>query len=239
MKHSNDFLPIKDATSSSVAWNLRSCPQCKNLMDFRAFKCRACFLDERRAKHEKFCSGCDKVLPITHFWRRKNGRIISRCKPCVQARVKASPTRLARSAKYKARPDQKAKRIARISVRMKTDIQFRVATRLRNSLRGALHRWHLKKSRKTWDLLGCSIPEFMNYIEAMWLPRMSWSNWGKTKTCWQIDHKRPVSSFDLSDPAQQAECFHYRNFQPLWAPDNWKKADRWDQPKKPIIFLPH
>jgi hypothetical protein len=49
---------------------------------------------------------------------------------------------------------------------------------------------------------------------------MSWDNWSLKG--WHIDHIRPISSFDLSDPAQQKECFHYSNLQPLWAIDNLK-----------------
>ena len=44
------------------------------------------------------------------------------------------------------------------------------------------------------------------------------------KDRWQLDHIRPVSSFDLTDPAQQRACFHFSNFQPLWMPDNIRKG---------------
>ncbi len=45
---------------------------------------------------------------------------------------------------------------------------------------------------------------------------------------WHIDHIRPCSSFDLSDPKQQEECFHYTNLQPLWKHDNRLKSDKTD-----------
>lgn len=34
--------------------------------------------------------------------------------------------------------------------------------------------------------------------------------------------------FDLTDEAQQRECFNYTNLQPLWAFDNLSKNDSWD-----------
>jgi len=41
-----------------------------------------------------------------------------------------------------------------------------------------------------------------------------------------VDHIKACSKFDLTDPAQQGECFHYTNLQPLWALDNIKKGNR-------------
>ena len=61
---------------------------------------------------------------------------------------------------------------------------------------------------------------------------MSWDNWSIKG--WHIDHIRPCSSFDLSDPTQQKECFHYTNLQPLWASENLKKNNKWVS--DPIVF---
>lgn len=54
---------------------------------------------------------------------------------------------------------------------------------------------------------------------------MSWENYGE----WHIDHIKPCSSFDLSDPKQQKECFNYTNLQPLWAIDNLKKSYKYEK----------
>lgn len=47
-----------------------------------------------------------------------------------------------------------------------------------------------------------------------------------------IDHIKPCTSFDLADPEQQKACFHYTNLQPLWAVDNLKKGEKWEEKKK-------
>lgn len=52
---------------------------------------------------------------------------------------------------------------------------------------------------------------------------MTWENYGPV---WHVDHIRPCASFDLQDPAQQRECFNFKNLQPLFAKENLKKGDR-------------
>ena len=42
---------------------------------------------------------------------------------------------------------------------------------------------------------------------------------------WQIDHVRPVSSFDLSVDAQWDVCWNFRNLMPLLKDENQSKLD--------------
>lgn len=81
-----------------------------------------------------------------------------------------------------------------------------------------------KKAARSVELLGCSINELMKHIETKWQFGMSWDNYGK----WHLDHIRPCASFDLLDPQQQRDCFHYTNLQPLWALDNQRKGALWN-----------
>lgn len=80
------------------------------------------------------------------------------------------------------------------------------------------------KSGRTLELLGCSILECRQHLEKQFKPGMTWENRGQHG--WHIDHKRPCASFDLTDPKQQKQCFHYTNLQPLWAKDNLSKGDK-------------
>ena len=80
----------------------------------------------------------------------------------------------------------------------------------------------INKSDKTMNLIGCSAIELKNYLESLFADGMSWDNYGYEG--WHCDHIRPCASFDLNDPKQQKECFHYTNLQPLWAKDNLSKG---------------
>lgn len=95
-------------------------------------------------------------------------------------------------------------------------------TRLRNRLVYALRQGGKKapKVASALALVGCEITELMRYIESLFQPGMAWNNRGR----WHIDHIRPVCSFDMFDPEQQRQCFHFTNLQPLWKNENFAKA---------------
>jgi hypothetical protein len=104
------------------------------------------------------------------------------------------------------------------------DILFKLRSILRARLNNAL-----KANQKTGSAvkdLGCSTAELKIYLESKFLPGMTWDNWSRDG--WHIDHIKPLSSFDLTDPEQLKIACHYTNLQPLWAKDNLSKGDKSD-----------
>jgi hypothetical protein len=96
---------------------------------------------------------------------------------------------------------------------------FRLIKILRTRIVGALR--GVDKSEKTFKLLGITNIKFLkNYLESKFKPGMSWEK----RSLIHIDHIIPCAAFDLSDPKQQAKCFHYTNLQPLWAHQNLSKG---------------
>lgn len=98
----------------------------------------------------------------------------------------------------------------------KDNPEFKIKRNLRRRLNHAL-KGNLK-AEKTFDLLGCDVKTYITYLESKFEKNMSWDNYGQYG--WHIDHIRPCFSFDLSDPEQQKECFHYTNTRPLWWREN-------------------
>ena len=82
----------------------------------------------------------------------------------------------------------------------------------------------INKSSSTLEMLGCSIDELRKHLESQFTSGMSWDNYGLYG--WHVDHILPCASFDMLDPEQQRQCFHYTNLQPLWAEDNLRKSDK-------------
>jgi len=91
------------------------------------------------------------------------------------------------------------------------DVDFKLSISFRTRIIAAL-KGNFKED-KTFSLLGCNIKEFKLYLETQFLKEMNWDNHGYI---WEIDHIKPCAMFDLSDPKQQKECFHYTNHQPLF-----------------------
>jgi hypothetical protein len=104
--------------------------------------------------------------------------------------------------------------------RTETDIQVRLAARLRSRLYYALKRG--QKTGSAIQDLGCSIAEFERYFESLFTEGMSWSEVRSGKI--HIDHIIPISAFDLTDPNEVKKACHYTNLQPLWAIDNLRKG---------------
>jgi len=116
----------------------------------------------------------------------------------------------------------------RARLKMKLNPSKRIEKSCRDRIYKALIRYSAEKFCHSMALLSCTIPQFKAYLEAKFLPGMSWVNYGPV---WHIDHIKPCAAFDLTDLEQQRQCFHYTNMQPLLAFDNLSKG-----PHRPIFL---
>lgn len=119
-------------------------------------------------------------------------------------------------------PEVRKRRLQRNKERRKLDVQLRLKMNLWARIWKGLRAAGAKKSERTCELLGCSYSELRAHLESQFTEGMNWSNYGRDG--WEVDHIAPVSSFDLTDPAQQRECQHYTNLRPLWHADNKRKG---------------
>lgn len=107
----------------------------------------------------------------------------------------------------------------RRKLRYANDINFKLASRLRNRLNMALRKD--SKAGSAVSDLGCSIDNLKKHLESKFQPGMTWDNW--TVDGWHIDHIIPLSSFNLTDPVEFKKACHYTNLQPLWWKQNLDK----------------
>lgn len=182
----------------------------------------------------KVCTKCKLEQPIEEFGLRKDrapGTRNSHCRACGRAISKSwklrNPertkelSRRSAAAFFKKFPERVRENACRsVKNRLKTSIDFRILHNLRRRLNKATK--GTDRSKRTQELLGCSIPHFKAWMEFWMQPGMTWENYGE----WHVDHKMPCASFDMKDPEQQQKCFHYTNLQPLWAKENLQKSSK-------------
>lgn len=120
------------------------------------------------------------------------------------------------------RSNNRAKIRNYIVEREKVDVKFKLANSMRKRIVCALRQ--KQKSGSVVRDLGCSIEEFIKYIESKFEDGMSWSNRGKFG--WHLDHIKPLCSFDLSNREEFLSACNYKNIQPLWWYDNLKKGGK-------------
>ena len=105
------------------------------------------------------------------------------------------------------------------------DPKYRLGIRTRTAVWQLLKERGVKKTNKTFSLLGYTIEELMAHLEKQFTEGMTWDNYGE----WHVDHIRPMTSFKFEsvDDPEFKECWALSNLQPLWWNDNLSKGPRY------------
>ena len=105
--------------------------------------------------------------------------------------------------------------------------------KLTHNIRGLLYqsfkracKGKYKKSDKTENILGCTVQEFIEYLQSLFIEGMNLENHGQCEECWQIDHIIPISSAKTEE--EIIELNYYTNLQPLWRNDNIRKGKKYE-----------
>lgn len=97
--------------------------------------------------------------------------------------------------------------------KIKPEIKMAIAIRSRS-------RRLMRSKTSTSDKIGCSIKEFVVYIQNQFRDGMTWENYG---SFWHLDHIKPLCSFNLLDPEEYKKASHFSNLRPLLAWENLSK----------------
>ena len=100
--------------------------------------------------------------------------------------------------------------------------------RMWDSVRVRIKIWsteNVGKREKMEELIGCSRKFLREYLEKQFKPGMTWDNHGK----WHIDHIKPLDKFDPNNIEDVKIANHYTNLQPLWAAENIRKKNKWEE----------
>jgi len=221
---------------------VKTCTKCqksKSLPDFRGQRstCRQCDYHVSRAykqrnqlavsqynreySREYARKNREKLTEQGREWRKKNADTFrAHCSKYYQE----NRDRILANVKQHAQKNKEARSVY-IREWARIQRQENPIFRMISALRGHVNKNLLRQGRSSsMDLVGIDIEGLRAYLQSLFLPGMSWENYGK----WHLDHIIPIKHFkdnyDLSDPEVQRRCFHYTNLQPLWAIDNMSKG---------------
>ena len=102
--------------------------------------------------------------------------------------------------------------------RRKVDIQFKIKDNISSLINITLRRRLISKNNKSsFTFLPYTVDKLKQHLENQFEPWMNWNNWGKGKGMWNIDHIKPISSFDYTSIEDEKfqKCWALNNLRPL------------------------
>lgn len=219
------------------------CFSCKKIITFDAKRCRMCEGKNRQGEnHPNF----GKIADKNPNWKRGRPKCINcgqqlvnykakRCRECWAGtnhpkwKGGVSLNRELATQKMKEYRQQNHEKYRKSVNAYRQQLKivnpsYKIMENLRRRINRALG--SIRKSKHTIELIGCSVEQLWQHLENQFQPGMTRENHGYYG--WHIDHIKPLALFDLSDPKQQRQAFHFTNLQPLWAAENlqkWKKYE--------------
>lgn len=107
-----------------------------------------------------------------------------------------------------------------------------ISQRVRSRIRGKTRMKYISKKYME-SLLGCSINEYICYLEDNFQEGMTWEN----REFWSIDHIIPLSRYDISNKRDIKKAFNYKNTQLLWVPEDNNKNNRMNHKEMRLNIL--
>jgi len=108
----------------------------------------------------------------------------------------------------------------------KDKIRKKISEKIRRVLVGD------RRSVNYKDVLYYSDSQLKSHLEKQFRDGMSWDNYGE----WHIDHKIPVSAFNLMCDEDIKRCWSLKNLQPLFADENIRKSNKLYRPFQPLLI---
>ena len=229
----------------------KKCSKCGKVKCIRDFHIRKEALYGVRAD----CKMCFKKNSQIYYSNNKDKIIINQKEYAKNNKDKTN----AASRKYRKKNPEKRAELARVYLinnreginkrqrkykkeRAKKDPAYKLRRNIAESIRGTFKDNGLKKSKKTEEILGCTVKFFKEYIESLWEPWMNWGNYGEPEggvkelnISWEIDHFL-ASSLGKKSIEITIMLNHYTNLQPMCSYTNrYIKRNRLDF-YQPAVF---
>lgn len=211
---------------------MKSCGTCKIEKPFTDFGRKAagkygldgsCLVCCRIKKTRFYQENKESLLSRKKIYYENNkDKILAHCRRYVKENKEVA---------YKKRKDYKKTNKTKIRERMRNyeynryreDPQYRLSCLLRKRLRLAINKKN--KNGSAVKDLGMKIQTFLVYLNLDCLDKYGIPYTGNEKF-FELDHIRPLKSFNLQDPAEFKKATHWSNLQILTKKENRCKSDK-------------
>lgn len=202
------------------------CAKCKVEKTLSEYgKCSTCFLKVKSSCRE--CRNLEYLEDITRIkkykednkdylkwynkkWQSENKEYVKQCKILYKSENKDLINSYRRDYTKRRRLEDK-------TFKLICDIRSLILQSYKRACNG-----EFTKSNKTEEILGCSLLQFIEHLQSLFLEDMFLENHGNCEKCWHIDHKIPISSAKTAE--EIIKLNHYTNLQPMWRDDNLSKG---------------
>ena len=106
-----------------------------------------------------------------------------------------------------------------------TDFVYKLANNIRVRTGQSFKSQNVRKTNKTFDLLGCSHSFFRKWILYQLYGDMTEENYGEI---WCLDHCYPLSKTNLSDKKEMNKTTYWINLRPMYCSENISKGGKID-----------
>jgi hypothetical protein len=215
---------------------MKKCSKCGEIKDETEFyKCRSnkdklqgsCKKCWSKRKKEYYKNNLEYFREKNKEWKESNPEKVKEKK---KRWIKNNPEKVREyNKKYRKNNPEKYKETRRKYYKKLSKMSsYKINRTIRNGIWKALKG---SKNGKHWeDLVGYTLEDLMEHLENQFEDWMNWENHGVYKDGelrWQIDHIRPVSSFNFTsaEDKEVKECWSLDNLQPLEVIENIKKGN--------------
>lgn len=163
----------------------------------------------------RYCNNCQEKKSFSEFYEG-----LGTCKKCKLEKVREYRAKNPHVARNAAKKWAKTKR----SKMLKDDVLFRMTFRIRNLIKNSIRKTGYSKSTKTFEIIGLSNSELLNYLWETFEQRYKISRNDVQLSQLHIDHIIPISTATSCE--EVIKLNHFSNLQFLFARDNLIKGAR-------------
>jgi hypothetical protein len=203
--------------------NVKSCKDCKNELPLEEFY--VSYISSKGEKiHKSSCKHCHKIY--SKNWIKEHPKQ----KQKIQKKYNSKNIEKIKeySKNYDSREIQKTfynknkhKFFEYKKKRRKENLNFKIKENTRKRIYDYIKNKNLAKKV---EYLGCTIGEYILYLEKQFDENMTWENYG---TYWEIDHVIQLFNFDFNIESNIFKAFNFNNTRPLSIVENRSRSKKY------------